>query len=440
VAGAKRVASRIPAVPLRAVAALFLERQHLDRPRGRRLSAANLRRFAEDTGGVQLDTINVVERAHHLTLWSRFGPYDKRTLDRLVYGRRVLFEYWAHAACLVPASHFAAWRRVMLEYGTRPRHRAWRAWVRKNRVLVSAVEGAIREKGPLANADFEHRRSGKRGGWWDRKPAAHALDWLWKTGRTMVHSRIHFQKRYGVAERVMPGAVKAPPLPEHEFPRWHLRQSLRAMGAATGSDLRMYLTFPRIEERRRVMKEMVDAGEIMEIAVEVRDRSAKPVGPWFILAEDLPALARAGRRRSPPRGTTLLCPFDSMLWHRDRVRRLFGYDYTIEVYTPAPKRRHGYYTLPILHDGQLIGRLDPKTHREARRLEVKSVHFEPWFAKSLPPPAADWGRVDRDAGLAGVAESLQSLARFVGAGEVTLGRVSPGALAAPLRRALRAVS
>src|SRR6185295_19748618 len=112
-----------PRVSHRAVAALFLERQHLDRPRGRRLTAANLTRFAEDAGGIQLDSINVVERAHHLTLWSRFGPYDRKALERLAYRRRLLFEYWAHAACLVSASHFPAWRRVMLDYSLR--NRAW---------------------------------------------------------------------------------------------------------------------------------------------------------------------------------------------------------------------------------------------------------------------------------------------------------------------------
>src|SRR5262249_34440576 len=149
----------------------------------------------------------VVERAHYLTLWSRFGPYDKRTLDSLTYARRGLFEYWAHAACLVPTTHFPAWRRVMLDYSSRPRPTAWAAWARKNRATIRAVEDAIREGGPLSNADFEHRRPpGQSGGWWNRKPAAHALDFLWMSGRTAVHSRAHFQKRYDLVERVMKDA------------------------------------------------------------------------------------------------------------------------------------------------------------------------------------------------------------------------------------------
>jgi hypothetical protein len=426
-----------PTLPLRAVAALFIERQHLDRPRGRRLTAASLTRFAEDTGGIQLDSINVVERAHHLTLWSRFGPYERRALERLIYRRRLLFEYWAHAACLVPVGHFPPWRRAMLDYCTR--NRSWGTWLQKNRAVLRAVERAIREKGPLGNADFEKRppRGGERpttqAGWWNWEPVTHALDYLWMSGRTLVHSRLHFQKRFDLAERVLPEAVALDAPSREQFRRWHLRRSLHAMGVATETDLRMYLSFPRLEvaERRRALGTLLAAGEVVEVAV-AGDR-----GKWYALAEDLPALARAGRRRRVARGTTLLAPFDSFLWHRERTSRLFGFDYRIEVYTPAHKRVHGYYTLPLFHDGLLLGRLDLKNHRAERRLEVKNVHFERWFAAGERPPAAAWGVIDCDAALDGAAESLRSLATFVGADRVTLGRVTPSRLAVPLRRALR---
>ncbi len=129
----------------------------------------------------------------------------------------------------------------------------------------------------------------------------------------------------------------------------------------------------------------------------------------------------------------MLSPFDSFLWHRKRTRRLFGYDYTLEVYMPGHRRVHGYYSLPIFHDDQL----DPETHRSKKRLEVRSVHFEPWFAKGAAPPACSRGTVDRDVALAGVEEALRSLAAFVGADDVTVGRVSPSALAPPLRRAVK---
>ena len=133
----------------------------------------------------------------------------------------------------------------------------------------------------------------------------------------------------------------------------------------------------------------------------------------------------------------MLAPFDSFLWHRDRTRRLFDFDYTIEVYVPGHKRVHGYYSLPILHDGRLIGRLDAKTHRAERRLEVKHVHFERWLASRGAAPLPRFGAVDLDGALEGVAHALGSLASFVGADRVTLGRVSPSKLRVPLARALR---
>ena len=413
----------------RAIAALFIARQHLDRPLARRLTSRSLARFVGDVGGLQLDSINVVDRAHHLTLWSRFGPFDRQTLERLVYRRRILFEYWAHGACLVSACHLAPWRRAMLDYSVRSR--AWGSWLQKNRRVLRRVEAAIEERGPLGNADFPGRTGVPRD-WWSWKPATHALDFLWMSGRTLVESRRHFQKRYDLAERVLPGLPQVEPLDREEFWRWHLRRSLYGMGAATEADLRMYLSFPRIAvgERRRTLQTLLDAGDIVEIRVE------DDPGRWYALAEDVPMLRRAARRGVPARGAALLSPFDSFLWHRERTRRLFGFDYRIEVYTPGRDRVHGYYSLPIFHEGQLIGRVDPKNHREARRLEARHVHFEPWFAAGAAPPAAAWGRVDRDAGLAGIAAALRSLARFVGADEVAVGRVTPGSLAAPLRRAL----
>jgi uncharacterized protein len=423
----------LPVFTLRAVAALFLARQHLARPRRKRLTARSLVGFVEDVGGLQLDSINVVERGHHLTLWSRFGPYERGTVERIAYRRRLLFEYWAHAACLVPASHFPAWRRAMLDYSLRTR--AWGKWLQKNRAVLRAVEEAITANGPMGSTDFEHARAaGSAGGWWNWKPAAHALDYLWMSGRTQVHSRRHFHKRFDLAERMMPEAVAQEALTPEAFSRWHLRQSLHAMGAASESDLRMYLTYPRTaaRERRQALRAAVASGEIIE--VEVRDAR----GLWLVLAEDLPALAAADRKRRPAIGATLLSPFDSFLWHRERTRQLFGYDYRLEVYTPGPKRVHGYYSLPIFHDGHLIGRLDPKTHRAEKRLEVKAVHFEPWFAKGAAPPAASWGPVDRDAALAGIGEALRSLAAFVGALEVTVGRVTPAALGPALKRAAKA--
>lgn len=421
-----------PRFPLRAVAALFIERQQLDRPRGRRLTAGSLRSFVEAAGGLQIDTINVVDRAHYLTAWSRFGAFERAKLDRLIWRRKVLFEYLSHVACFVPATHFPAWRRAMLDYETKSM--GWGSWLKKHAPTLKHVESTVREHGPLGSAHFEDERPEKRpAGWWNWKQTSHALDFLWKSGRIAVHSRRNFHKSYDLIERVHPKSLAAEPLSRDAFRRWHIERSLHAMGAATEPDLRMYMTFPRIKatERRTWVRRLVHEGAIVEIDVEGQR------GPWFALPADLPALERAARKRIASRGTTMLSPFDSFLWYRERTRRLFGFDYTIEVYVPGHKRVHGYYALPIWHDGQFIGRLDSKTHRERGELEVKRVYFEPWFVAGDSPPAASWGRIDQEAALQGVAEAVHSLATFVQARRVKLGKVVPSRLRAPFARALR---
>ena len=416
---------------MRAASALFLERQWLDKPRGRRLTARTLGGFAAATAGIQLDSINVIDRAHHLTLWNRFGPYRRETLRRLIEKDRVLVEYWAHVACLVATSDFPAWRRVMLDY--KRRHKGWTRFLKKHAPLIAEVEAQIRERGPLGNADFREPGKKVQSGWWNWRPATHALDYLFMSGRTSVHSRVHFHKRFDLTERVVPSELLArEPLSAEAFRRWHLDRSLRAMGAATETDLRMYLTYPRFEigERKATLRDAVREGSVVEIEL-AGDR-----GKWFIRREDLDALAAAGRKRTPSTGSALLAPFDSFLWHRERTRRLFGYDYKIEVYVPGPKRTYGYYSLPILVDGHLIGRVDTKTHRTEGVLELRNVHFETWFIAGEAPPVRGGRPLDRDAALSAVAEAAASLAEHVACGRVKVTRVAPSALLVPLRRAI----
>ena len=418
-------------VTLRAVRALFLQRQHLARPRGAALSAGRLVRFVEDVGGLQLDSINVLDRAHYLTVWSRFGPYDRAWLDRVAYRRRLLFEYWAHAACLVPTTMLPWWRRAMLDY--RVRHTGWSDWLRRNPRTLAQVKAAIAANGPMSGADFEGRRPPGAGGWWRWRPVQHGLHYLWMTGALTVHSRRHFHKRYDLFERALSAAIDTPTVSAAEFARWHVERSLHAMGAASERDLAGYLTFPRSMHvaRRAALRAMLEQGEVIEIEV------AGTPGRWLMLARDRPALARAEQVAAA--GTTFLSPFDSLLWFRARVARLFGFDYRIEVYTPDAKRVHGYYTLPILHAGHLIGRVDAKAHRAEGRLEIRHVHFEPWFAGRRPAPTGD-APLDLDEALAGVAETVGSLAVFVDGQDVILGRVTPQRLRPPLARLLRATT
>ena len=415
--------------PLRALKALFLDRQHLAEPRAASLTARRLVRFAEDVGGIQMDSINVLERAHYLAVWTRFGPYDRAWLDRLVYRRRLFFEYWAHAACLVPTSLLPWWRRAMLDY--RVRHTGWAKWLGANSKVLAAVKATVEAKGDLAASDFDEERRAGGGGWWRWGPARHALHYLWMTGALTVHSRRHFHKRYDLLERSLPAVLEREPVSSEQFFRWHIERSLHAMGAATEKDLAWYLSFPRFAPgvRNKALRDMVSDGKVQEIEVEGQ------TGRWLALTRDLPALRRAARAAEASRGTTFLSPFDSLLWHRDRVESLFGFHYHIEVYTPGHKRVHGYYTLPILHRGELIGRIDAKTHRAERRLEARHVHLEPWFAGGKGSPTGG-RRLDTDEAFKGVAEALWSLATFVGAGEVTLRRVTPNRLRASLSRSV----
>jgi uncharacterized protein YcaQ len=413
-------------IPLEAITALFLQRQHLARPRSRSFTPARLRRFVEDVGGVQLDSINVLDRAHYLTIWSRFGPYDRVRLDRLVYRRRLFLEYWAHAACLVPASMLPWWRRAMLDY--RIRHTGWSGSLQRNARVLARVKAAVAANGPMGNGDFGPRRpGGGDAGWWNWQPVQHALHYLWMTGALTIHSRRHFHKRFDLLTRAIPGADGIEAVSRKAFAQWHIERSLHAMGAATEADLRGYMTFPRFAPgtRRRTLRALLAEGVVTEIPVEgSSDR-------WLVLTRDLPALMRAARPGAPSRGTTLLAPFDSLLWYRDRVARLFRFEYRIEVYTPGPERVHGYYTLPILHDGRLIGRVDAKSHRAEQRLEIRHVHLEPSFVTTGG---------DLDAALAGLGEALGSLATFVGASGITVGRVTPQRLRSPLRQIVAAPS
>lgn len=420
-----------PVFSRRAAAALFLARQRLDRPRARRLTARALADFAGTTCGLQIDSVNVLERAHLLTLWSRFGAFDRAAFDRLVYRRRVLFEYLSHVACFVDTRDLPLWRSIMDQVPERFRLR--HRYPGRQRAFVERVEREVAGRAPLGNSGFEPPRGHKGGGWWTWKPATHALDYLWKAGRIAVHSRRNFEKLYAPMAQVLPQAAATTPLPPGEAANERVLRSLRALGAATLDDLGAYWTWPRpfAPGLRPTLAALARDGRVTEVAIEGEPRR------WFARTEDLPALALAERSRRPSRGTTLLCPFDSFLWHRERVLRLWGFHYRIEIYVPGHRRTHGYYVLPVLHEGQLVGRVDPKLHRERGALEARRVGFEPWFAAGSPPPGAAWGPLDRDAAIQGVAESLRSLARFTGAKRVELGRVTPAGFRAPLARALR---
>jgi uncharacterized protein YcaQ len=363
-----------------AVVRLWLHRQGLVRPRVKRLGRAAFVDHLQRTGGLQLDSINVLDRAHYLTLWSRFGCYDRKRVDAWVFQDRVGYEYWGHEASVLPAGNLPLSRRRMRRW--KPAG-AWWAERWPSPASIRRVLGRLRKEGPLESVDFEDKR---------------ALQVLWHQGRVAVSSRRHFRRVYDLSERVY-GEGSAASLAEYQD-SW-LLTALSGNGIASEQHITGYFTAPRpsAEERRRVIKRNLKQGTVVELAVDgIRGRC-------LALPEQLEQLDRL----AAPEGTTLLSPFDSLLWQRTRAEELLGFHYRVEIYVPAAKRRFGYYAMPILHQGRLVGRLDPKLHRDQGRLEIKAIALEPGVGR------------DRDLD-AGLADTLGDLARFVGAATIKLPR------------------
>ncbi len=386
------------------VVRLWFQRQGLTAPRGtRRLSRDTLTDHLERTGALQLDTINVIERAHHLALWSRFGPYDRKRFDRWVYGDRIAYEYWGHEASILPISHLPIGRRRMRRFPPKSwSGKSWWSVYRTSPASKRRVLRRLKEEGPLESADFEHTPEefgpdGPPGGAMPLgKEDRRSLKLLWHAGRVAVHSRRHFRCVYDLAERVYPECAPVSPA---EFEDSWLFIGLSGNGIASEQHLANYMTAPSLsaETRKRVIARNLKSGRILEVRVDGHRQ------PFYALPEHLDALDVLPE----PEGTTLICPFDSLLWQRKRAEELLGFRYRIEIYVSRAKREFGYYVLPILHDGRLVGRLDPKLHRDRGELEVKALHLEPG--------------VRRDSGLErGLAEALDSLRSFVGGETLTL--------------------
>lgn len=327
-------------------------------------SKSGARQVIEALGYVQIDTISVIERSHHMVLFTRCPDYQPRYLDELLWPDRQVFEYWAHAASYIPMSDY---RYYLPAIRRQPPPGSWiEKWSRGNQAVIKKVRRRIEREGPLSAADFPDDPKRKRGPWWDWKPEKSALEVLFWRGELMIRERRKFQRVYDLTERVLPPGLDLTPPGDNEEKDFFIRRGLAALGAAAGQDLNHYLGVAgRLNVR---LTQMVGNGTVKEIGIEGEDR------PYYILTEDLDDLTATGRRADP--NVVFLSPFDNSIILRPRTERLLEFSYALECYVPPGKRQYGYFCLPILWHGHLVGRIDPKADRENRRLIVNNLHLE----------------------------------------------------------------
>ena len=376
----------------------------------------------ERVGCLQIDTLQMVRRSHYIALWSRLGMYDTAALDGLVYdpGERRLFEYWLHAASIIPLSEYR-YRLHMMRRCREGGFRSRLAWLdnAENVAMVEAVLERVRDGGAMRTADFSHERDAPRKGWWDWKPSKHALEYLYDRGDLMVTSRVNFQRVYDLRERVLPDWVDTSEPTEDEAVRHLLELSMRCIGICHRRQLVDYVRMKRTEVGPH-FEALLNDGTFVKVRGCLIDGSDSE----FVMHRDsLPALEEAADGALVPRHTTFLTAFDSLFWAPGRDAQLWGFEQRLEAYTPEPKRRWGYFCLPILHRDRLVGRFDPKLERRSGTLRLKALHLEP---SVLPDEEL----------VASVAKSMRAFMVFHDATELTVERSEPAEFGVKLLAAL----
>ncbi|WP_283611041.1 winged helix-turn-helix domain-containing protein [Mycolicibacterium poriferae] len=384
---------------------------HEPAPRGP-VTRAHLKRLIARLQVLQLDSVSVAVRAHYAPVFSRLGPYDRDVLDRAAWSHsarspRLLIEYWAHEAALMAVEDWPLLRWRMRQY----RHGRWGTdIVKKNARLAEEVLAAVAELGPSTagqiEAYLESEPRGRKGPWWDRSETKWVAEALWSAGALTTATRVGFARHYELTERVLPAAVLNRQVDEADAVRELCLRAASALGVGTEADIRDYFRLAAAQVKP-ALADLVGAGHLERVDVE----------GW-----SAPAYLRVGQVvPRQDRGTALLCPFDPLIFFRPRVERLFGgFHYRIEIYTPAQKRRYGYYVWPFLLDGNLVGRVDLKADRVAGALAVLGA-----FAEDGCEPARVAGPLARE---------LSAMASWLGLEAVTV--AARGDLAPALRRAV----
>lgn len=315
-------------------------------------------RAIEQLGYVQIDTISVVERAHHHVLWSRVANYRPKFLEQLVRERKV-FEYWFHAASWLPMNDYRFALPRMAQFN------GDRSWFQDcDRKLMNEILQRIESEGPLRARDFEDTRQSKSG-WWDWKPAKQALEQLFMQGELMVCGREGFQKVYDLPQRVLPDWVDTRHPNCEEYADYLIETQLRAHGFTSLKSATYLRKGRKLRDCvKQLLHHRIEAGSLTILDLGARSK---------IYIEQERLEARAPRSHAQVR---ILSPFDNSVIQRERGREIFDFDFQIECYVPETKRQYGYFCLPILYRDRFVGRVDCKAHRAGNRLEVKSVHLE----------------------------------------------------------------
>ncbi len=384
---------------------LALSSQGLATDRPATAGPSRVRQVMRQVGTIQLDAVNVLARTQFLVPFARTGSYDPAVLEAQSGARRPWFEYWGHAASLLPSELHPLFRwRMQLSRddllagpGYQDRHRAWRE---AHEDYLEAVLAEVAARGPLTASQLSDPRR-RVGAWWDRRSVGReALERLLSDGVVTAWRSPTFERVYDLTERAIDPAVLARPTPPAEEARTELLLlAARCLGVATLDDLADYFWMRRAS--RPLLQELVAAGRLLQVEVE----------GWRTPAYVLPG---TGTPRPPRRQeVTLLSPFDSLIWSRARTERLFAFRYRVEIYVPAPKRVHGYYVLPVLAGDELVGRLDLKADRRGGTLRVVASHAEAGVERSSVAPliVAELDRMRRWLGLADVSiEGMGDLA------------------------------
>jgi uncharacterized protein YcaQ len=353
----------------RAARRVFMDRHLLiDTPQGPATSK-DMRSVIQALGFVQLDSINTVAKAHDLILFSRKARYLPKALKTLYETDHGLFEHWTHDAAVIPIEFYPYWQ-MRRDRDAIKLQKQWKNWRRDGfEGQLQTVLDEIRERGPLSSSDVGKEEKRGSGGWWDWHPSKTALEYLWRTGALCVVGREGFQKRYDLTERVIERQLIRPPnAPDvAETIDWCCNGALDRLGFATHTEIAAFWAHLTTAEAKAWCNDALSRGEIMQIEVEGADGVFKPAYARPDLADD-PAMSA-----SPTSRLRVLSPFDPALRDRKRAARLFGFEYTVEMFVPEPKRRYGYYVFPLLERDRLVGRVDMKAFRDRDTLIVRAL-------------------------------------------------------------------